>query len=136
MTARHVFGVSFAIRLALVFYGNYQDRTMAVKYTDVDYHVFTDAARFITQVHQSPLSPDSITIRRDTTNVPELWQGGSPYNRSTYRYTPLLAWLLTPNIYISEIYGKILFIACDVLSGLLIYQILQHRGLSAKVCQS
>ena len=42
--------VSFLIRLILVVYSSWQDRNFDVKYTDVDYFVFTDAARYIYQV--------------------------------------------------------------------------------------
>lgn len=35
------------IRLGLIFYSEYHDRHAIVKYTDVDYRVFTDAARFL-----------------------------------------------------------------------------------------
>ena len=42
-----VLGLSFLIHLLLIAYGSYQDSTSTVKYTDVDYNVFSDAARFV-----------------------------------------------------------------------------------------
>lgn len=53
------------LRLALLVYGELQDRFMSVKYTDVDYDVYSDAAR-------------------------EMAAGNSPFDRTTYRYTPVL----------------------------------------------
>ena len=96
------------LRLALLLYGLYQDAHSPVKYTDIDYLVFTDAARFVAR-------------------------GRSPYRRATYRYTPFLAWLLVPTAWTAApggpalwfSFGKLVFAAADVLAGWLMIRILR-----------
>lgn len=77
-----------AVRVALLALAEWQDAHMAVKFTDIDYSVYTDAAAFIAA-------------------------GSSPYQRSTYRYTPLLAMALLPNAWM-HLWGKLLFCAADL----------------------
>ena len=42
----HVVILSLLLRVALVVYAEYHDAHSVLKYTDVDYRVFSDAARF------------------------------------------------------------------------------------------
>ncbi|XP_069771302.1 GPI mannosyltransferase 1-like [Narcine bancroftii] len=102
-----LFVAGLCIRVTLILYGLHQDCSMQVKYTDVDCQVFTDAARFVSQ-------------------------GASPYRRTTYHYTPLIAWMLRPNIYLTELFGKFIFVVCDVFAAHLIHKILCLQGLDSQ----
>ncbi|KAF2436852.1 hypothetical protein EJ08DRAFT_4902 [Tothia fuscella] len=97
-----VYSGAVLLRVVLLFYGLFQDNFSAFKYTDIDYYVFTDAARFMSH-------------------------GKSPYARDTYRYTPLLAWLLLPTTWGRSwfSFGKVLFAVADIVAGYLIVLILK-----------
>ncbi|KAA1138067.1 GPI mannosyltransferase 1 [Puccinia graminis f. sp. tritici] len=103
----------FMLRLGLICYSVYHDNRSALKYTDIDYQVFSDAARALLS------GPNGSG-----------WFFGSPYDRATYRYTPLLALILTPNEFIHPCWGKALFGSADLVIGILLYR-LCPRGHSA-----
>lgn len=104
-----VFLSAFLLRAILLVYGIYQDSVSALKYTDIDYYVFTDAARAVSR-------------------------HSSPYDRATYRYTPLLAWILLPTTWggLWFHFGKALFALSDLIAGWLILTLLKKRGLDEK----
>ena len=98
--------ISVIFRLLLIFYGIYHDAHSPLKYTDVDYFVFTDAARLVSR-------------------------NQTPYQRETYRYTPLLAWLLVPTSWPGWFsWGKLIFALADVVTGWIMILILRDRGMS------
>jgi len=104
------------LRLVFLVYGLWQDANSPVKYTDIDYLVFTDASRFMSK-------------------------GQSPYDRETYRYTPVLAWLLLPTAWVtgSSFWdavwfssGKVLFAVADLVAGWLLERLLTMGGRDAR----
>lgn len=100
-----VFSASIILRIVLFFYGLWQDANSPMKYTDIDYYVFTDASRFVAR-------------------------GQSPYERETYRYTPLLAWMLLPTTWSSTwfSFGKAMFAVGDIIAGWLIVLVLRSSA--------
>lgn len=82
--------LSAVFRVVLILYGEWQDANLEVRYTDVDYFVFSDAAALMAS-------------------------GKSPYERSTYRYSPLIAFFLMPNSFLHRSWGKFVFSASGML---------------------
>lgn len=114
-------GIALVARLVLIGYSVYHDARNELKYTDVDYIVFSDATAYLlnptVQHHARGLLGAKLPI-------------GDPYSRDTYRYTPLLAILLVPNGIIHPLYGKVLFAISDIVISILLAKLLRKRQLS------
>lgn len=121
ITLRNAMLLAVALRVGLLIYGDYHDRHSSLKYTDVDYRVFSDASRFI--AHPSPSNLAQGFVSRVLS-----WNLGDPYTRATYRYTPLLALLILPNEHLHPVFGKVVFALCDLLVGFVLYRISLRAG--------
>ena len=88
-----LFGLAIRITLAWLLPILFDDGRLipGVAYTDIDFHVFSDAAQHV-------------------------MDGGSPFDRHTYRYTPFLAAILA----YSRGYGRYIFCIADAICGWII----------------
>eukprot|EP01147_Barroeca_monosierra_P006357 gene6357-9283_t len=98
-----IIALGLFIRLILIFISELLDAwdITDVKYTDIDYYVYTDAANHVYNLN-------------------------SPFLRHTYRYTPLIAYICIPNIWLPA-FGKIVFSLADVGVGLLINKLYNDK---------
>ncbi|GAW82842.1 mannosyltransferase [Plasmodium gonderi] len=102
-----IYFLGITIRIIIYYYSLWQDNNLDVKFTDVDYYVYSDAAKYV--------------LRNE-----------SPYKRYTYRYTPILAYIMLPNFFLHFSFGKILFSSVDFLISIVIIKILQIKYPSCK----
>lgn len=98
------------LRGLLIAYGAWQDKNFELRYTDIDYDVFSDGAELVLS-------------------------GRCPYHRATYRYTPLLALLLTPNAFLHRHFGKLLFAVADLIVGYQLRSLLLRRRVPKRIAE-
>ena len=94
--------MSLIIRYLIIIITEYLYYNYGVLYTDIDYHVFSDGAKHVAKLE-------------------------SPYERETYRYTPLLAILMIPNVKIWYPIVKFVLSTIDVGVGYLIEKLLKKQ---------
>lgn len=90
--------IGLLIRILLCIYSVIHDKYFKVPFTDIDYKVFTYAAK------------DVISQQ-------------SPYDQQAYRYSPIVAYLFTPNVFLHPICGKIIASLFDVYLAYRIYRV-------------
>ncbi|AAW41612.1 conserved hypothetical protein [Cryptococcus deneoformans JEC21] len=108
--------LSLALHLALILYADHVDshpeRYGGLRYTDVDWRVVTDGARLIfipTEKEQAK----GWLVKKIGLSI------GDPYDRATFRYTPLLPLFLSPAL-IHPLLGKCLLALPSLLIPLLL----------------
>jgi phosphatidylinositol glycan class M len=100
--------ISLSAQVGLIFYGNWQDSNYRVKYTDIDYWILRDAAKLILI-------------------------GKSPYERATFRYSPLFALPpLLDEITKSTWMTKTIFSIANTVVGYLLVRMLTQKHLLEK----
>lgn len=92
--------IGTVIRFFVLAYSIFHDSHFRVKYTDIDYMIVVDGAK-------------------------EMLRGGSPFDRTTYRYTPLLAVLAIPAATLWHPLAKVIFTMSDIGAARYCYQYLQ-----------
>jgi len=85
LTPLQLLFLALLLRITLLLYASYHDAHHTLKFTDIDYTILVDASRLT-----------------------------SPYLRETYRYPPLLAYLVR--------IGKLSFLISDMATGVLLLQ--------------
>ena len=108
--ATTITAAALALRFALVAVAALVDayKPLGLRYTDVDYDVLKDGARAMAQ-------------------------GGSPFQRATYRYSPMVAWPLLLDVKTGLPVAKVVFCVFDVLLGNAMGQLASERGASSHV---
>ena len=62
----------------------------------------------------------------------KVYNGGSPFERQTYRYTPLVAYICTVNNFIHPLAAKIVFCVCDIIMGYVLWEIVEYQNTKHK----
>ncbi|OXC69286.1 hypothetical protein AYX13_02231 [Cryptococcus neoformans] len=108
--------LSLALHLALILYADHVDshpeRYGGLRYTDIDWRVVTDAARLIFAPTENEQAKGWLVKK---VGLPI----GDPYDRVTFRYTPLLPLFLSPAL-IHPLLGKSLLALPSLLVPLLL----------------
>lgn len=95
--------ISALLRFFLICYAQIHDAKSIVPYTDIDYKVVTDGARFVLE-------------------------GDTPFARHTYRYSPIMAYMQITNILLHPTFGKIVYSIFDILVGILIHAVVKNHN--------
>ena len=100
--------IAAAVRLGGIYVAHLVDESdQEIKITDIDYEVFSDAARHVRG-------------------------SGSPYARKTYRYTPLVAQICVMNTFIHPLACKFFFCALDLIQAWIYWDMVSNQLKSSR----